>query len=182
MKPFRPLAVILATLFLVATSAFGDGKPQSTEPVRAQSTDRTRPRPTDVQAILTQYFQIMGSDNGEEALKNWMATQSEAELASIPVVIGYGLLNQIGANPLTDRKHYDAYNSAIGLMEKGVVGIEKSGSHDGLYLKTGVGMIPAKAPTAHFSLTSGVRVLPLSNPILLTAYRTYGGRFLHSYA
>ena len=120
MRPLRPSASVLAAILMVALTAFG----------------RVKPQPVDAESLLIEYFRILESSNPEEELNRWTSSKSEPELAAIPIVVGNGLLNQIEGNALTDSAHYNAYMSAIGLIEKGVKAIEKSGVNDALYLIT----------------------------------------------
>ncbi len=129
MSSLRSLAFVLDTILMVALTAFG----------------RVEPQPIDIESLLMEYFSILESNNPEAELNKWTATKSEMELAAIPIVIGYGLLNQIEGNALTDSAHYDAYMSAIRLIEKGVEAIDNSGINDALYLNsTEVGLIPIR--------------------------------------
>ena len=129
MRPLRPSASVLAAILMVALTAFG----------------RVKPQPVDAESLLIEYFRILESNNPEEELNRWTSSKSEPELAAIPIVIGNGLLNQIEGNALTDSAHYNAYMSAIGLIEKGVKAIEKSGVNDALYLITvDAGLVPVR--------------------------------------
>lgn len=129
MRPLRPSASVLAAILMVALTAFG----------------RVKPQPVDAESLLIEYFRILESNNPEEELNRWTSSKSEPELAAIPIVIGNGLLNQIEGNALTDSAHYNAYMSAIGLIEKGVEAIEQSGVNDALYLITGdAGLVPVR--------------------------------------
>lgn len=129
MRPLRPSASVLAAILMVALTAFG----------------RVKPQPVDAESLLIEYFRILESSNPEEELNRWTSSKSEPELAAIPIVVGNGLLNQIEGNALTDSAHYNAYMSAIGLIEKGVKAIEKSGVNDALYLITvDAGLVPVR--------------------------------------
>ncbi len=129
MRSLRPSASVLAAILMVALTAFG----------------RVRPQPVDAESLLIEYFRILESNNPEEELNRWTSSKSEPELAAIPIVVGNGLLNQIEGNALTDSAHYNAYMSAIGLIEKGVKAIEKSGVNDALYLITvDAGLVPVR--------------------------------------
>ncbi len=129
MRPLRPSASVLAAILMVALTAFG----------------RVKPQPVDAESLLIEYFRILESNNPEEELNRWTSSKSEPELAAIPIVVGNGLLNQIEGNALTDSAHYNAYMSAIGLIEKGVKAIEKSGVNDALYLITvDAGLVPVR--------------------------------------
>lgn len=129
MRTLRPLAFVLATILMVAMTAFG----------------RVKPRPVDAESLLIDYFRILESNNPGEEMKKWTSSKAETEMAAIPIVIGNGLLNQIEGGALTDSEHYDAHMSAIGLIEKGVKAIEKSGINDALYLTTvDAGLVPAR--------------------------------------
>ena len=129
MRPLRPSASVLAAILMVALTAFG----------------RVKPQPVDAESLLIEYFRILESNNPEEELNRWASSKSEPELAAIPIVVGNGLLNQIEGNALTDSAHYNAYMSAIGLIEKGVKAIEKSGANDALYLITvDAGLVPVR--------------------------------------
>lgn len=129
MRLLRNMIFLLATIYLVALSALG----------------RVKPQPVDAEALMTEYFHILGSNNPENELNKWASSKAEAELAAIPIVVGYGLLNQIYGSALTDSIHYNAYMSAIGLIEKGVVSIEKYGKYDALYLTTtDAGLVPVR--------------------------------------
>lgn len=129
MRPLRPSASVLAAILMVALTAFG----------------RVKPQPVDAESLLIEYFRILESNNPEEELNRWASSKSEPELAAIPIVVGNGLLNQIEGNALTDSAHYNAYMSAIGLIEKGVKAIEKSGVNDALYLITvDAGLVPVR--------------------------------------
>lgn len=129
MRPLRPSAFVLAAILMAALTAFG----------------RVKPQPIDAEVILKDYFRILESSNPEEELNKWGNSKSEIELAAIPIVIGNGLLNQIEGNALTDSAHYNAYISAIGLIEKGVEAIEQSGVNDALYLITvDAGLVPVR--------------------------------------
>ncbi len=129
MRALRPSASVLAAILMVALTAFG----------------QVKPRPVDAESLLIEYFRILESNNPEEELHRWASSKSEPELAAIPIVVGNGLLNQIEGNALTDSAHYNAYMSAIGLIEKGVKAIEKSGVNNALYLITvDVGLVPVR--------------------------------------
>lgn len=129
MRLLLPSASVLAAILMVAFTAFG----------------RVKPQPVDAESLLIEYFRILESSNTEEEMNRWASSKSETELAAIPIVVGNGLLNQIEGNALADSKHYDAYISAIGLIEKGVIAIEKSGVNDALYLTTvDAGLVPVR--------------------------------------
>lgn len=129
MKLFRLIVLAMATILMVTLSAFG----------------RIKPVPIDAEAMLEEYLQIMKIDNAEEEINKWAATKSESELASLPIVLGFVMLNQMEGNVLTDSTHYNSYLSAVTLIEKGVSAIEKSGMHDTLYLTTAdAGLIPVR--------------------------------------
>lgn len=120
---------ILVVLVLAATTSYS----------------RVKPIPINAESILREYFQIIGSENSEERFKHWCAGKTESELAVIPIVVGFGLLNQIEGSALTDSLHYAASSSAIGLIEKGVGAIETAGNYDALYFTTDdAGLIPVK--------------------------------------
>lgn len=129
MRLLPPSASVLAAILIVALTAFG----------------RVKPQPVDAESLLIEYFRILESDNPEEEMNRWASSKSEPELAAIPIVVGNGLLNQIEGNALTDSAHYNAYMSAIGLIEKGVDAIDKSGANEYLYVTTAeAGMVPIK--------------------------------------
>lgn len=129
MRLLRPLVFLLATIYMVTPTAFG----------------RVKPQPIDAESLLLEYFHILESNNPEEEINKWTSSKSEIELAAIPIVVGNGLINQIEGNALTDSSHYNAYLSAIGLIEKGVEAIEKSGAYDAFYLSTSDdGLVPVR--------------------------------------
>lgn len=129
MRPLRSLTFLLATIYMVAFTAFG----------------RVKPQPIDAESLLMEYCHILESNYSEEEMNKWMNSKSETELAVIPIALGNGLLNQFEGNALTGSTHYDAYMSAIGLIEKGVEAIEKSGINDAMYLSTADdGLVPAR--------------------------------------
>lgn len=129
MKLFRLIVLAMATILMVALSAFG----------------RIKPVPIDAEAMLEEYLQIMKIDNAEEEINKWASTKSESELAALPTVLGFVMLNQMDGNVLTDSTCYNSYLSAVTLIEKGVSAIEKSGMHDALYLTTAdAGLIPVR--------------------------------------
>ena len=129
MRLLRFTLFAMATILMVALSAFGHVKPV----------------PIDADSILLQYFKILGSDDSEYEFNKWAATKSDTELAVIPIVVGFGLLNQIDGGILADSTHYAAYLSAVGLIEKGVSAIEQTGDNDALYLTSvDAGLVPVK--------------------------------------
>lgn len=106
---------------------------------------QAKPKPVDAESLLLQYFQLLQSDNTEDGMSSWVAKKSGDELAAIPCVIGFGLLNQIEGNILADSTHYNASMSATRLIEKGIAEIETSGSINALYLTTNdAGLIPVR--------------------------------------
>lgn len=118
MKPLKPLTLILATIMTVALTTFG----------------RIERHPIDVESLTMEYYHIYKSNNRKEEYNKWASTKSEAELAAIPIVLGYSLINMIEGDALTDAIHYEEYVTAIRGIEKGVKAIENSGMYDALYL------------------------------------------------
>ncbi len=96
---------------------------------------RNKPQPVDIELILREYIQIRCSENSDELYKQWKKGKSEAELATIPIVLGNGLLDQISDSVLTDSTYYSACMSCISIMEKSVNTILESGQINGLYFK-----------------------------------------------
>lgn len=128
MKRVRLIILLFVIIHLMTRSVFGYKTSQC----------------IDAEQLLTEYFRILESDNPEE-MNRWASSKSEPELAVIPIVVGNGLLNQIEGNALTDSAHYNAYMSAIGLIEKGVDAIDKSGFNEYLYVTTAeAGMVPVR--------------------------------------
>lgn len=153
--------LLLAVMVMAADNALG----------------RIRPMPVDADLVMKQYFRLVQDGASKEVLDEWMAKKSEAELASIPIVMGYGLLNEIEGSILTDSLHYKAYMSALKLIEKGFASIDKTGDECGLYLKTDdADIIPARYILAN-AYDKVLRYNAADSAYIKTAeeiYRDYG--------
>lgn len=113
--------------------------------VSQNSYGRVKSTPVNADSILLQYFRLLDSDNLEAECNKWASTKSETELAIIPIVVGFGLMNQVEGNIMTDSILYEAYLSAIRLIEKGITAIEQSGINDALYMTTDdAGLVPVR--------------------------------------
>ena len=106
---------------------------------------RVEPKVMDVQPLMADLFDILGSDNPAEGLSKWSATNGEGAMVVIPIVIANGLLNQMDGNVLTDSTYYNACMSAVAVIEQCVGMIDESDCHDHLYINTAeVGVIPVR--------------------------------------
>jgi len=129
MRLLRSIALLLFTIALVTLTVLGQVKPTH----------------IDTESLLRQYYNVLASANQKEEVDKWLSNKSQVELASITIVVGCGLLNQLPGNVLTDSIHYKAYNSAVAIIEKGVVAAEESGDVNALYLTTNeAGLVPAR--------------------------------------
>ncbi|MDE5653929.1 MAG: hypothetical protein K2I48_10810, partial [Muribaculaceae bacterium] len=129
MRALRHIAIAAAAIVMTVLSAYA----------------RIKPTPTDAETILFQYFEIVGSENSEAELARWVSTKSDTELAALPIIIGFGMINQIESPILSDSTVYNACLSAIGLIKKGMTTIDHSGDTNALYLTTSdAGLIPAR--------------------------------------
>ena len=129
MRVLRHIAIAAAAIVMTALSTYA----------------RIKPTPTDAETILFQYFDIVGSENSDAELARWLSTKSDTELAALPIIIGFGMINQIESPILSDSSVYNACLSAIGLIQKGMNTIDQSGDTDALYLTTSdAGLIPAR--------------------------------------
>lgn len=95
---------------------------------------QVKPRCIEAAPLLTEYFQLLSSNCRESEMLEWLSTKSEDEISAVPIIIGSGLLNQIEGAPIDDSELYEAFNTALRLIEKGINQIDSLKLQDGLYL------------------------------------------------